>query len=191
MISTRVVTLTRIFGPADPVWGIDLQVEPPNSNWGRDDIDRWVTEGWNSVPNKSDVFLIAALWIPGYGYTMSSSPNAYKASRDILIHNGEALAPAWSQKVEERENASGADPGFHAEDGACFLYEKSLQKKLGAIDTYPSTATNKPYMVVYGRRWVGAAPGFVATCAKGKKGGSQLNPDCSWVMSELGIDVKL
>jgi hypothetical protein len=75
VLSKRAVTLTRPWGANVNVWGTTLVSEPANSGWGPDDIDRFVMEGYNSVPDasKPSQFLIAALWIPNYGYTMSSS----------------------------------------------------------------------------------------------------------------------
>lgn len=193
VLSKRAVTLTQPWGANVNVWGTTLVSEPANSGWGPDDIDRFVMEGYNSVPDasKPSQFLIAALWIPNYGYTMSSSPNSFNTAKKDLMDNGKTVAPAWWQTVWERyliDNVAGT--AYHAEDGACFLYEKSLETKLGPNDRYPGTDTQKPYMVVYGKRQQRATPGYVACCSLEKPGSTTISPDCSEVMNDLGIDVK-
>lgn len=194
VISKRAVILTKPWGPNINVWGTTLVSEPANANWGREDIDQFVIEGYNSVPaaSKPPQFLIAALWIPSYGYTMSSSPNNFQTAKKDLRENGSRDAPTWWQTVWDRfliDDVAGTS--YHAEDGACFLYEKSLETKLGLNAKYPGTATEKPYMVVYGIRRRGANPGYVASCSVEKAGGTTISPDCSEVMKDLGIDMKL
>jgi hypothetical protein len=83
---------------------------------------------------------------------MSSSPNYFDTAKKDLMNNGNTVAPAWWHSVWERyliDDVAGT--AYHAEDGACFLYEKSLETKLGPNDRYPGTDTQKPYMVVYGK----------------------------------------
>jgi hypothetical protein len=192
--SKRAVTLTQPWGPNVNVWGTNLVPEPANSGWGSNDIDQFVMEGYNNVPSasKPPVFLIAALWIPNYGYTMSSSPGNFLTAKNDMKENGKTVAPAWWQKVWDRFLIDSIqDTWYHAEDGACFLYEKSLEVKLSPNAKDPGTDAQKPYMVVYGKRQQSATPGYVASCSSEKPGNSAIVPDCSEVMKDLGVDVKL
>lgn len=205
LLSKRTVTAESLKSAGlDKLWGTELVLEPDDDDeipWQRTDIDVWVKEAWESVPtsvktkndNSQLPYLIAALWVPGIGYTMSSSPGdggRYFTAWNHMKTNGETDAPAWWSQVKGRLSRVMAEPSFHAEDGACYLYEKSMEKgfKLAAGAKY--LAADAPYMTVYGRRQAQAVPGYVRSCDRTTMAGSDLDPDCTTVMRELDISVR-
>ncbi|GAB0138658.1 hypothetical protein EsDP_00006884 [Epichloe bromicola] len=124
---------------------------------------------------ESPTYLVAALYIPTTRSIYICSVPDKPAIRRIR-EKGATDAPAWWSQVQNRNPMA-----FHAEDGAAYLYESSLPKKLAAGDTYPAGS----FIVAWGKFKDQNDANRARLCSGG--GNSPLNPPCSVVFGNLNV----
>ncbi|KAI0382527.1 hypothetical protein F5Y04DRAFT_279814 [Hypomontagnella monticulosa] len=143
------------------------------------DVAEYARKGYENMMKQKvqdkDTHLMAALYIPNKKSIYLSSVPAKPAAK-LIKDMGATQAPAWWSQVHNRQPSL----YLHAEDGAAYLYEASLSKKLAAGDKYPAGSFIAVYGVVNKQ-----AKGPVGLCAGG--GDQPLNPPCSTVFTNLGV----
>ena len=144
------------------------------------DVAEYARKAFESMmeqkPRQKNTHLMAALYIPTTrSIYLSSVPDGPGIGR--IKDTGASAAPAWWSQVNNRQPSL----EFHAEDGAAFLYEKSLGNKLAAGATYPAGSFIAVYGIVNNQ-----AKNPAGLCAGG--GNRPLNPSCNTVFTNLGVE---
>ena len=173
---------------AKDTWGTAIP-QPAGETWEPKDIDNLAEQAYNSMPAAriagQSIFLIAALWVPGEGVWMSSGPDL--SYLDYIKKNAEQAAPDWWSEVQDRVHLKPPSKRiYHAEDGACFLYESSRASKLIPGDKYPRLGDQRSYISVYGQRTAGNI-GWTTPCVEGN---AIIDPACDIVLTELDVQKK-
>ena len=166
--------------------------EPANSGWSQADIKTIAKECWtwlnqNSPSVQDDwVEIISALWILGRAIYVSgippSSRGASQRGGEALAAQGATEAPMWWSQVSSRTLHPGFTEGslYHAEDGACYGYEMTVNPKGRHGQKYPDGA----FITSYGRGAKNAAVGARSPCDETD---SSIDPDCFKPLQALEI----
>ncbi|KAF2175415.1 hypothetical protein K469DRAFT_683960 [Zopfia rhizophila CBS 207.26] len=167
-----------------PGWGATWDghiQEPSNSGWTKATIQGFAYQGYLQVmaeaPNA--VTMVSALWIPGQGVWLGTI--VHDAGKQVFPQQAPTMAPLLWGQIKDRVITGTTSSKYHAEDMACFAYERYLVNKIGPNQNYPQGA----YITSFGRYNTNNAASLKPACSSSSH---QINPPCTVTMFAMGID---
>ena len=155
--------------------------EPEQAGWTPDTIKGFARYAYANMvaQGASPWTVVSALWIPGKGCYIGSLPKEQVKFASMAP----IIAPTlWEQIKNRRVTVPGAFATYHAEDMACFNYERWVGRNVNPHGQYP--ANSRIYSYGLTRDMTRAGP--IGACKEPNTG---IRPSCEDTMHYLNVGV--